>query len=723
MLKYLVFTVLISITYCAISQNIVPASMSIVDNTRESSIDQVWFTPEGTVGTVGKFHKVEIGFKLEKDIEREVENFITKRAKGINPFDPEQVDVSVKLIAPNGEEIITHGFYYLPYFKNRLKDLWIADTTSFKWRMRFAPDQIGAWKGEVDVRVKGFASAKSSFKFNCIESGHKGVLKTSKTGTLADRYLYESESGKTFIPIGHNITTRGKDVSLFRNELHKKWITELSDNGGNFFRMELPPGGALPDWPTWPYDSTSYKSCYDYSDKLDKMYGFDEIFELAELKEMYFIMMRHHVEVMHGSSWDSWTSNPYKSAFNLTSSEEYFKNPEILKLQQNTLQYIMARWGYSPSFAFYSYQEIDIWTTQIGLEAKESFNLIADWLVTMKEHVRGNSHFLSDMYTFPFTSNFASSKLTKKSKSGAQRVLAESDVIGLHAYHNEKAQNYKSRYNYVDDLLKGWKGSKPVILDEVGLQMPDIYCCTDVDFHNTVWSTSLMGGMGMGLHWNWDRGIHDKQYYLMYNHVNAFYKNENLREGKYQQQRWKNDNSSSMKNATIENYALKSNDKTRVLGWVHNATFYWRNMGELKPCVQELLDSGKIKNPCELQDKSPALGSRVISFYNYNNPNFEDAYSNTDKAKEVLDAPIFKIKGLKRNFNRLYNPWAKKHFYRISFYNTHGALDTIAISSAVISTNSSGILKPTVPELTKQNPDYSYKIEYIGLKKRERAKL
>ncbi len=178
MLKYLVFIVLTSITCLAISQNIIPASMSsfIVD-TGENSIDQVWFTPEGTVGRVGKFCKLEIGFKLSKEIEQEVEKFIRKKAKGINPFDPEQIDVSVRLIAPNGEEIVTHGFYYLPYFKNPFKDLWIPDTTSFKWRVRFAPNQIGAWKGEVDVRVSGFAPAKSSFKFYCIESGHKGVLK------------------------------------------------------------------------------------------------------------------------------------------------------------------------------------------------------------------------------------------------------------------------------------------------------------------------------------------------------------------------------------------------------------------------------------------------------------------------------------------------------------------------------------------------------------------
>jgi hypothetical protein len=73
MLKCLVFIVLVSATYCAITQNIVPSPMSaFVEKTNASSISQVWFTPEGKVGLVGKYNKVEIGFKLEKDIEREI---------------------------------------------------------------------------------------------------------------------------------------------------------------------------------------------------------------------------------------------------------------------------------------------------------------------------------------------------------------------------------------------------------------------------------------------------------------------------------------------------------------------------------------------------------------------------------------------------------------------------------------------------------------------------
>ena len=93
-----------------------------------------------------------------------------------------------------------------------------------------------------------------------------------------------------------------------------------------------------------------------------------------------------------------------------------------------------------------------------------------------------------------------------------------------------------------------------------------------------------------------------------------------------------------------------------------------------------------------MEDKSPDLGAKINEYYNYNNPNFLDSYSDNIGAHEVLDRTVFKVKGLKRNFNRRYNPWAKKHFYRISFYNTNGSADTTAISSTVISTNSSGVL-------------------------------
>lgn len=714
MLRRLSFIILVFITYSLNAQNIVPLSMAYLSGTTspELQLSQVWYTPNNSVGEVGKYNKLEIGFRLEKEIEQEIESFITKRSKGINPFDPDQIDVSIKLTAPDGKQINTNGFYYLPYFKNLFKDIWIPDTTSFKFRLRFAPNQIGTWKVNVNAKVKGYSDSESEFNFNCIESDHKGVLMTSNTESKADGYLYLSETNETFFPMGHNITTRGKDITPTKNEMHKKWIKELGTNGGNFFRMEMPAGGALPDWPV--YD--------DYTDKLGKMYGYDEVVDLAEALEMYFIMFRHHVEVGRqaswGVNWDCWINNPYKRLLNLGTSKDYFINKDAKKYQKNALRYIMARWGHSPSFAFYGYSEVDLWVEETGLDDSESFKLFADWFSEMKNYIKSELHFTGNKFICSFRSGRPISDL--KHPNPASKIFDECDVISLHTYSYKKNDNFR-RFEYAKDFMEEWDNKKPVLLEETGIASNQgIFCCSDINFHNTIWASSFSGTMGSGLHWNWDRGIHGKGYYTSYNNLSSFFKGEDFRNTNYVSQRWKNDNKSTMKNATVENYALVSENKEKVLGWVHNSTFYWRNLFTLNPCIKELLDSnGVLKIPCENEDKSPALGTNV-SGYTYDNKEFTDKYSK-GKGVHVVHSH-FVIKGLKGNGKRTYNPWGKQHWYRVKYYSTRGEFGNNPIIQTE-STNALGKLKTKAPKMDSENPDYSYKVEYIGFMKKKDVKL
>ena len=711
MLKYLVFIAFISTTFIAISQNIVPSPMSaFVEKTNVSSISQVWFAPEGKVGVVGKYNKMEVGFRLDNKLERLVDLFITKKGNGINPFDPEKIDVSVKLISPKGDTIKTNGFYYSPYLNDRSKDEWITDTTSYNWRLRFAPDQIGKWMVRVKVISEGYEQFKTSFTFDCVKSDHKGVLITGHTETSADKYLFQSESGETFIPLGHNITTRGENITPSKNDLHKKWIKELGDNGGNFFRMEMPAGGALPDWPIYN----------DYSEKLGKMYGYDEVVDLAEVLDMYFIMFRHHVEVgkkaSWGLNWDCWENNPYKKGLNLRASQDYFKNTEAIKWQKNALRYIMARWGYSPRFSFYGYSEVDLWLQESHMKEDAAFEMFANWFVEMKSYIKSDLHFASDKYICSFRSSRDISTL--KHPNPASRIIDESDVISLHSYSYRKNDNYK-RFDYVNSFINEWKNKKPVLLEETGIEgNQGIFCCTSINFHNTIWASSFSGTMGSGMHWNWDRGIHSKGYYTEYNNLNAFFKNEDFREANYKPQKWKNDRFKSLKNATLENYALVSENKDKALGWIHNSTFYWRNIFTSNKCMKELLDSnGVLEIPCLNEDKSPALGTNKHG-YTYDNKEFMDKFSKIKGSQIVEDKAKFKIKGFKKNANRIYNPWAKKHWYEITYYSTHGKVSEASIIQ-IKSSTIFGVLKLKPPLLDEANPDYSYKIKYLDLSKKK----
>ena len=90
--------------------------------------------------------------------------------------------------------------------------------------------------------------------------------------------------------------------------------------------------------------------------------------------------------------------------------------------------------------------------------------------------------------------------------------------------------------------------------------------------------------------------------YIIYNYHrnrnNSFFKDEKWDNEDYSPQKWHS--KISVKRALIENYALKNKDETRVIGWVHNATHYWRNLNS--PCMDELKKDGHFVTPHKLVD-------------------------------------------------------------------------------------------------------------------------
>ena len=79
--------------------------------------------------------------------------------------------------------------------------------------------------------------------------------------------------------------------------------------------------------------------------------------------------------------------------------------------------------------------------------------------------------------------------------------------------------------------------------------------------------------------------------------------------------------------------------------------------------------------------------------------------------------PTFQISGLIHNFG------FKKNYYKIEFYKTTGqdlALDPSF--TQILTTNLSSSIYPHVPNLDKINPDYAYKVQYLGRLKRKTLK-
>ncbi len=683
-------------------------------------IQSAWFLPSGTPGSTAKYAKTEFGFQISEDLQKKIQLFLQKNdTTGINPFDPDHINFEANFTSPTGVITKRYGFYYLPYLENIALDKWDSDTTAYPWRVRFAPNEIGTWKIAISVSSKSHNTpTKIELSFECTSSNHKGILKKSETGTNADRYLYYSETGETFFAISNNISSGGFfTYKPSQNQRQMKGVQQLIDVGGNFTRFDMQPQAALPDWPVYN----------NYNGKQDEMYGFDRLVELCEKNGVYFIIFRHHVELMDsyfnpgGSDWSgvSWFDNPYRMGLSLSRKVDYLTNEEAKEWQLKSLRYVFSRWGYSPSFSFYGYSEVNNWYSGIVKDEKktnpkyseeDALTVFKDWFVNQKTHIQKD---LSQ--TVLFSNSFSSIPSFEKN-SNFNGMLKNSDVVSIHDYETIKDVNFKGRYTSVFNYWNLYK--KPVIIEEMGISDNKlrIYCCTGIEYHNSVWSTAMMGCFGSGMDWWWDRGVHDFGYYLNLGLVQSFFKGEDLRKMNYTPQKWSD--TRSVASRKIEMLALTSENQERVLGWVHNATFYWRNLESEYPCIKELIDRSQLKYGCIVGDgydiNSEGPGD-------YAGQRFKDAYTESGGAQPISSEklennPTFKISGLKASYGR------EKNWYKIEFYQTNGTkLILDPKYTQILSSNARSAISPNVPNLDKENPDYSFKVTFLGKSKEKPA--
>ena len=703
------FTFFLSVffSFSAISQNISPQVLPAAEELTQE-VESVWFEPASTTGFVGRHHKLELGFNLPHLVNRQIANFLTGN-NGLNPYNPEDIEINAVFTSPTGIAHVGFGFYYKPFIKDLQHDRMIEDTTTFNWRLRFSPDEDGLWNAKINVVVSGSLIETILLPFVCVPSANKGYITHSPEKEKGlNRYLNYSETGEKFYSIGGNIAHTSYDAfTPLENEQHIKYLEELADNGGNFFRLELGPQNALPDW----------DNIRDYTTKMDEMWLYDELIDYAHLRDLYFIFFMHHSEVIEipWSEFD-WTQNPYNEEYNLQDNPvEYFTNEEALVHHKNTIRYIFARWGYSVNFAFFEFQELDNWVKQTEfnkLKNVRDIYVFRDWYRELKSTILNtveNDRIL-------LINTYASTPAWEYN-SRSKGMFNESDIVGFHKYGMDKTINFKGRYDLAIDVYNGL--GKPFFIEEMGVDGHSIqlYCCTDMTFHNSLWSSSFMGGIGTGMHWWWDRGVYLKNYPEQYKTVQLFFDGENMLSQKFIPQNW--NDAGNIKNALLENYALKRADKERVLGWVHNASYYWPNLYETTPCIQELMDSSFLSRPCTYEDGK-------LSAIDAGSPN----ELTTPKVKDNLNrlVPIeadgpnsrkFEIKKLKSNAM----PFGKKHWYAVEFFQTKpdnpNKLIQVSTSNQIIHTNKIGKLKPQCPEMKGEIGDYCYKVQYLGKFRKE----
>jgi hypothetical protein len=462
-MSYKLFTIAISISFLLSRLNFAyPEFISVSENSKE----------------IHKYQKFELTINL--------------KANYTNPFNPGNISLKGYFKSPSGKIKIVDGFYYT--------DFTVTQGTSVKynrgndsWKIRFTPDETGVWTYSLKCTDTIVSIDYKENIFTCLPSDNRGFIRKSLTN------YFQFDNKENFFVIGENMCWSGKN-RIFD---YKKWIDDLADNGGNLIRLWMSSWATALEWKD--------TGLGDYSKRQDRAYDLDWIIDYAASKGVYIMLCITNHGAVSTYVNPEWNDNPYniKNGGPCKSTEDFFTDSTAIKFYLQKLQYINARWGYSPNiFCWEFFNEIE-WTDFYQL----NYNKIIEWQILNADYLNKidiNHHLISTSYAyFGYDSKLWNQK--------------EIDFSQTHFYSNSsdfESIQVKAIREYLD------KYNKPTIVGEFGLASRR-ESTTQMDpkgitFHNSIWASAVSGAYGTSMMWWWDYYLHPFGLYKFYKPLSDF---------------------------------------------------------------------------------------------------------------------------------------------------------------------------------------------------------
>lgn len=461
MLKYLIVLCLL----------ILP-TLSISSSMMDPSIDAI--TPFSN--TVERYDKFETQVAIT--------------AQYANPYDYDQISVTAVFKSPSGQEHTIDGFFMWDLQLNEQSGSLSQNSDEGEFRIRFAPDQIGTWTYEVQIKDANGTSTAAIQSFECTtitDQQNKGYVRDNQTNFL------NFDNGDPYIAIGENICWQNNNAYLD----YKNWLTRLKDQGGNFFRLWHAHWGLGLEWRA---GQNQFQGLRQYKE-INSAYQ-DWLFDYCSKNGIYVMLaLQHHGQVSSGVN-PNWNESPYNSTNGgpCQNTWDFFTNEEAMGHTKNRIRYVIARWGYSRSImAWELFNEVE-WTDDFDQHKEE----VLDWHAEISQYIRDIDH-----YKHLITTSYAHDY-----NDPMMWALPDMDITQTHFYFN--AANLERVLaggvkKYIEEF------GKPTLTGEFGLGSegavlrnidPD-----GIHFHNGLWSPLFAGGLGTGMSWWWDSYIQPNDLY------------------------------------------------------------------------------------------------------------------------------------------------------------------------------------------------------------------
>lgn len=432
-------------------------------------------------------------------VNNKVEFSIDMEALYQNPYDYDEVAVQAVFTSPGGVDYAVDGFYMEEFAIDEVTGSIAPLSDSGGFKIRFAPAEAGAWSYQISVQTKGGISTPFIGSFICEES----IASPGFIRQVSGNYL-QFDNGDQYIPIGENIAWQDENAVLD----YQGWLTKLSDNGGNFFRLWHAHWGLGIEW---SHGWADFEGLRTYNQRTS-VYQ-DWLLDFCAAKDIYVMMcLQHHGQVSTTVN-PEWNTSPYNVANGgpCTITAEFFTDSLARTHTRNRLRYIVARWGYSRNILCWElFNEVG-WTDSFDQIHGE----VAQWHFEMADFLAAN-----DPYHHLITTSFA--RESEGSEVWSDMIF---DFTQSHVYMNhgnlERAVAVPVR-NYLASFRK------PTLTGEFGLGSNSALANEDINgihIHNSMFASLFAGGLGTAMTWWWDSYIETRDLYYHFQPISTIVAN------------------------------------------------------------------------------------------------------------------------------------------------------------------------------------------------------
>ena len=448
---------------------LIPNKVLLSTSTSTPTVEPTSFDGSAPFLQIAPLSKTEIGqFDL---LELEIQSNLAVT----NPYDPNDLELRVRFMAPSGKEVDIGAFWTREYrLENRYAGL------PEGWKARFTPTETGIWSATAYVANSTLSS--SAVTFVVIPANKAGFVRVDPENP---RY-FTFDNGDFFFPIGVNMAWWCGTCDPL--DTFRQLMDDFHAQGGNTIRVWMA---------SWSFGIEAGGQLGNYSNRLYEAWLLDQVFKMAEERGMYIILVL--LNCLDYATWSGaqWNTNIYNANLGgpLERPEEFASHPEAIGLFEQRLNYIINRWGYSPNLLAWE------WWNEVNLSAI-SDDLLIPWIreVTGYLHAHDVNHHLT-------TNSYAI-----RDQSLAWQ-MPELDVVMKHEYTNQISSTSRDLGDRaLADFNKVISGipAKPVLMGEFGYSTDfdeEISETTGVHLHNGLWATTFAGYAGSGMYWNWDTVI------------------------------------------------------------------------------------------------------------------------------------------------------------------------------------------------------------------------